>query len=507
TLAIARFRNGVDAATALAVILALLLGIPELLIGTSSVALLIAGPRAWVRAVEHHQGRPHVLVLGPSLLALMLAYVVSLLRGQRVVLVRGASLWFAGVLASTLIVRNNDLDPVVDTATVLLATLLATLLVALVLALPLEQVARHSDDVLVMGGAPRWLRGLATRMTLLITGGTLGSASVGVTLALTGSGSAAAGSWARALAVLLAAFGAGAAVGTLAAVLAARSSDTGRRTPGRAVVGALALVAAIVSAMGLSPLLAAAALGLLALVLGFGSQARFRGRQGIPDTSRRRQEAMLDVVKIRKRLGGRSILNGVSLTCRAGEILVVTGNNGAGKSTLLRTIAGLLAADRGDVVICGHRMATAGVAARRCLGYVPDGHDAFPDLLVGEYVTLVAALKGARLAGDTDQHRTLGVDAIWHQRLGTLSLGQRKRTGLCCALLGDPRLLVLDEPSNGLDSSGVDQLLALVRCRSQRGLAAVVATNDEPFEQTLLGGGATTTGHHLRLSNGTVHAA
>ena len=209
---------------------------------------------------------------------------------------------------------------------------------------------------------------------------------------------------------------------------------------------------------------------------------------------------MLKVTNVSKRLGAKRVLRDVSLACDGGEVLTVTGDNGAGKSTLLRVLVGLLQPDRGVVTICGHRLGTFGVAARRALGFVPDAMDAFPDLLVGEYVHLVAALKRGAQASDEASRPELAIDGFWHQRLGALSLGQRRRVDLHCALLGSPWLLVLDEPSSGLDTPGIEAVQALIRQRRDQGLGTVIATNDASFERAL-------DGRNLRLEGGLLRAA
>ncbi|MBL8973759.1 MAG: ATP-binding cassette domain-containing protein, partial [Myxococcales bacterium] len=117
---------------------------------------------------------------------------------------------------------------------------------------------------------------------------------------------------------------------------------------------------------------------------------------------------------------------------------------------------------------------------RAALGYVPDTSDAFPELSVRELVALVTALRGAPPPEEALRER-LGLTAVWHQRLRTLSFGQVKRSYLLCALVGAPPLLVLDEPSNGLDPGGVELLVALLHERARAGGAALVATNDAPF--------------------------
>lgn len=124
------------------------------------------------------------------------------------------------------------------------------------------------------------------------------------------------------------------------------------------------------------------------------------------------------------------------------------------------------------------------------LGYVPDSTDAFPDLRVGEYLSLVQSFRRAsRSSADIhgEWREQLGVDQLARQRVSSLSFGQRKRMCTAAALSGDPWLLVLDEPSNGLDPDGVDLVVALLRSRAQSGKAVLCATNDEAFADRIGG--------------------
>ncbi len=199
---------------------------------------------------------------------------------------------------------------------------------------------------------------------------------------------------------------------------------------------------------------------------------------------------MLVARGLSKTFRGRRVLDAIELTCTAGEVCVVLGENGSGKSTLLRVLCGMLEPDAGMVSILGHPLLDGGVEARRHLGYVPDGTDALPELSLREYISLVRALRG--LAND---HRVeqellawrerLELRAAWHQRLHTLSYGQRKRAGLLAALLGDPWLLILDEPSNGLDAGGVSLLCQLCQERRSSGRVTLLASNDVPFVSRL----------------------
>jgi ABC-type multidrug transport system ATPase subunit len=206
---------------------------------------------------------------------------------------------------------------------------------------------------------------------------------------------------------------------------------------------------------------------------------------------------VLSVAGVSKRWGSRVVLADVNLSCGAGDIAVILGPNGTGKSSLLKIVAGLSRPDAGTVTLCGERVACGGVAGRRHLGVLADHADLLPDLSVGELASLAVALKGASWPPET-LRTTLGLDDLWSQRLRTLSFGQRKRALLFTALVGDPWLLVLDEPSNGLDPAAVDNLLALLRRRRENGQGALVATNDARFAQELEGLG----GQPLRLADG-----
>jgi ABC-type multidrug transport system ATPase subunit len=192
----------------------------------------------------------------------------------------------------------------------------------------------------------------------------------------------------------------------------------------------------------------------------------------------------LKLTGVRKWLGSRAVIDGVDLTVDAGEIAVIRGENGAGKSTLLRLVVGMLHADAGEIRLGLHSLAGDGVAYKMQLGYVPDSTDAFPDLRVGEYLSLVQSFRrSSRSAANVhaEWRERLGVNQLARERVSALSFGQRKRMCTAAALGGDPWLLVLDEPSNGLDPDGVDLIVALLRSRAESGKAVLCSTNDEAF--------------------------
>ena len=189
---------------------------------------------------------------------------------------------------------------------------------------------------------------------------------------------------------------------------------------------------------------------------------------------------MLEVSHLYKRLGGRRIIDDVSLTCDASEITILTGDNGAGKSTLLSLIAGIVAPDRGTVEIRGADLVRRPRRARRALGYVPEAANPPGHLTAEELFALVSRLKGTAPLASAIREQ-LELPAIAHARIERLSLGERRRVCLAAALIGEPSLLVLDEPTNGLDKQGSATLVELMRAHRERGAAILIATHDRAF--------------------------
>jgi len=205
---------------------------------------------------------------------------------------------------------------------------------------------------------------------------------------------------------------------------------------------------------------------------------------------------LLRVASVSKRLAGRWVLREVDFDCEEGSIVCVLGANGAGKTTLLRIVAGVMEPDGGSVEIDGKIISGRHVAARRQLGYVPEAADPPGHLTVAELFALVAALKDAHPLDPAVRDR-LGVDPFVDQRIERLSLGERRRACLAAALVGDPSVLVLDEPSNGLDADGTQTLVDLLRERRESGTAILVATHDQGLIEALAG-------TRVRLADGRV---
>jgi ABC-2 type transport system ATP-binding protein len=190
--------------------------------------------------------------------------------------------------------------------------------------------------------------------------------------------------------------------------------------------------------------------------------------------------SVLEIDRLAVRRGGRTVIDGVSLAAEAGEIVGVVGKNGCGKSTLLACVAGVLPPREGRVLVDGASVwgpRGERAAARRALGYVPEAADPPGFLLGGELWALCAA---ARRAGPPppELRAALGLDELRGTPLERMSLGQRRRACLGAAFVGPPRLLVLDEPDNGLDAKRLDALVALVRDHAAGGGACLLASHD-----------------------------
>ena len=176
--------------------------------------------------------------------------------------------------------------------------------------------------------------------------------------------------------------------------------------------------------------------------------------------------SMIEVDDVRKRFGAFEAVRGVSFSVAEGEIVGFLGPNGAGKTTTMRMLAGIFPPSSGTVRIAGHDVTTVPHASRRAVGYFPENAPYYPELTVTEYLRFVARLKRiarAEQAGAVARALTeCALTAVAGRRIGTLSKGYRQRVGLAQALLGDPPLLILDEPTIGLDPGQVVEIRELI---------------------------------------------
>jgi len=178
-------------------------------------------------------------------------------------------------------------------------------------------------------------------------------------------------------------------------------------------------------------------------------------------------DALIEIERLTKRFGSFTAVDDVSFTVARGEVLGFLGPNGAGKSTTMRMLAGFMPPSAGTARICGHEIIDAAVAAKRSLGFLPEGAPTYPEMTVGGFLTFCARIRGyrgAEAAGRVAQAMALTeLAGVRLQPIETLSKGFKRRVGLAQALLHDPPVLVLDEPTDGLDPNQKHEVRALIR--------------------------------------------
>lgn len=189
---------------------------------------------------------------------------------------------------------------------------------------------------------------------------------------------------------------------------------------------------------------------------------------------------MIEASGLRKRYGRLTAVDGVSFRAEPGEVLGFLGPNGAGKSTTMRMIAGFLVPTEGTAKVCGHDVQDDAMAARRVLGYLPEGAPSYAEMTPRRLLEFIADLRGLR--GETRRTRMnfaiqrLALESVLSQNIDTLSKGFRRRLGLAVAILHDPQALILDEPTDGLDPNQKHEVRTLI-ARMSKNKAIVLSTH------------------------------
>ncbi|MBE6915517.1 MAG: ATP-binding cassette domain-containing protein [Ruminococcaceae bacterium] len=176
---------------------------------------------------------------------------------------------------------------------------------------------------------------------------------------------------------------------------------------------------------------------------------------------------MIEVVGLTKKYGSNVAVNNISFSIEKGEIVGFLGPNGAGKSTTMNIISGYLSATSGSVKINGFDVLDDPLEARRCIGYLPELPPLYLDMTVNEYLRFVYNLKKVRHKG-REMHisevcHLVGIDHVRNRIVGNLSKGYKQRVGLAQALIGDPEVLILDEPTVGLDPNQIIEIRNMIR--------------------------------------------
>jgi ABC-2 type transport system ATP-binding protein len=175
---------------------------------------------------------------------------------------------------------------------------------------------------------------------------------------------------------------------------------------------------------------------------------------------------MLEVQSLTKRFGPILAVDDVSFTVAKGEVLGFLGPNGAGKSTTMKMVTGFLAPTAGTAIVCGHDIQKQPIEAKRCIGYLPEGAPLYPDMTPHSFLGFTAAvrgLSGSAQASAIDRAVALTeLRQVMSQPIETLSKGFKRRVGLAQALVHDPEVLVLDEPTDGLDPNQKHQVRKII---------------------------------------------
>lgn len=176
---------------------------------------------------------------------------------------------------------------------------------------------------------------------------------------------------------------------------------------------------------------------------------------------------MIEVSHLTKQYGNHLAVDDVSFTVADGQICGLLGPNGAGKSTIMNILTGYLSATSGQVTVAGHPFPEEADAAKACVGYLPEQPPLYPEMTVQEYLTFAAELKGVKKAERKEQvcraARRTGLETVLPRLIRSLSKGYKQRVGIAQALLGSPRLIILDEPTVGLDPAQVIEIRKLIR--------------------------------------------
>lgn len=177
---------------------------------------------------------------------------------------------------------------------------------------------------------------------------------------------------------------------------------------------------------------------------------------------------MIEVEHLTKRYGAHTAVDDISFTVEDGCIYGLLGPNGAGKSTTMNILTGYLSATAGTVKVAGYDIAEEPLEAKKTIGYLPEQPPLYPEMTVQEYLLFVAELKGVKQKKDraamveTAMGRT-GLQPVQNRLIRNLSKGYRQRVGIAAAFLGEPKVIILDEPTVGLDPAQVIEIRGLIR--------------------------------------------
>ena len=189
------------------------------------------------------------------------------------------------------------------------------------------------------------------------------------------------------------------------------------------------------------------------------------------------QEIMIRADKLTKKYGDLTAVNAVSFKVEPGEVLGFLGPNGAGKTTTMRMLAGFVQPTDGRAEICGFDVESSPTDAKRCIGYLPEGAPSYGEMTPAGFLNFIAEIRGLDSARRRDRFEAvierLQLGKVLEQPIETLSKGFRRRVGLAQAILHDPPVLILDEPTDGLDPNQKHEVRGLIRDMSAEKIVVI----------------------------------
>ncbi|GMK41481.1 bacitracin ABC transporter ATP-binding protein [Paenibacillus sp. CCS19] len=189
-------------------------------------------------------------------------------------------------------------------------------------------------------------------------------------------------------------------------------------------------------------------------------------------------EIVLSVQAVTKKIKGRSIIRGISFDIKAGEIFGFLGPNGSGKTTTIRMLVDLIRPTSGEIYICGNNVQREPEDALRHVGCIVENPEMYSYLTGWENLEHFARMQqGIDAARIAEVVEIVGMDNRIHDKVKTYSLGMRQRLGIAQALLGRPKLLILDEPTNGLDPKGIKELREFIRTLAEQGMSLFISSH------------------------------